>query len=130
MEQQKKRYKAVSTESYGPFEGWMIEELDEEEYAKEEAKEKEIASKTPGRMSPEELEQKRQEQLAKIKALVEGKKTASTTSTPVAPVAPTKSTMLTEEELEKKHQETGIPVEVLRMIEKKKEEIRNRKSNS
>ena len=66
MEQQKKRYKATKTEDYGPFEGWMIEELDPEEYAKEEAKEKEFAAKNPGKLSAAELKQKRKEQISSI----------------------------------------------------------------
>lgn len=129
MEEQKKRYKPTPMPYDGPFDGWMIEELDPDEYEKEEAREKEMAANKPaGKLSPTELEQKRQEQIAKIKSLIEKKKSDEAAQTTVAP-APSVNRTLTEAELEQKSKDTGIPIDVLRMIEKKKEEIRNKKTN-
>lgn len=161
-----KRYKATNIKVDGPFEGWIIEELTEDEMEKEDARQKEIkeqqaqsAPKKPGapqKLTPEELQKKREEQLNKIKELINQKRKdkmeakAQTQEQPKpqaqpqsqnAPQAKTPKqnndivspSVRQEEDLEtmliRKSKETGIPVEVLRMIEEKKKELRERKKN-
>ncbi len=113
-EKNNKRYKAVSVDLEGPFDGWIIEEMDPSEY-KDEPVVKADSSKN-GKVSAADVEKKRQEQLAKIKALIEKKKqlTAATNSPEIS----------SDEALEKKSKDTGIPLDVLKMIEEKKKKLR------
>ena len=130
--EEKKRYKATDVKVDGPFDGWIIEELDEDEYEKEAAKEQEVKKAAPpGKLTPEELEKKRNEQLNKIKDLIEQKKKLKAAADAKVNLSVDSENANSQEDieamLEKKSKETGIPVEVLRMIEEKKKEIRARK---
>ena len=162
-----KRYKATDVKVDGPFEGWIIEELTEDEMEKEDARQKEIkeqqaqsAPKKPGapqKLTPEELQKKREEQLNKIKELINQKRKdkmeakAQTQEQPKPQAQPQSQnapqakapkqnndivspSVRQEEDLEamliRKSKETGIPVEVLRMIEEKKKELRERKKKA
>ena len=156
--EEKKRYKATNVDVSGPFDGWIIEELDDDEYEKEAAKEAEVKKAAPNntKLTREELEKKREEQLNKIRDLINKKKKekeeAGKTQTSTQVQAQTQSVPtnnqvqtntqtssftstanLSDEELEKvlvqKSKDTGIPIEVLRMIEEKKKEIRAKKKN-
>ncbi|MCQ2978940.1 MAG: hypothetical protein MJ245_03980 [Clostridia bacterium] len=156
----KKRYKATDVKVDGPFDGWIIEELTEEEMEKEDARQKEIQEQVkkpagggsaPAKLSPEELQKKREEQLNKIKDLInqkrrekqEAQEKAKAQAQPQPQPQPqmtqreveaTSPSVRQEEDLEtmllRKSKETGIPVEVLRMIEEKKKELRERKKKA
>lgn len=152
MEDEKKRYKATDIKVEGPFDGWIIEEMTDDELEKEAAKQAETQAQVKktaapqgagqSKLSPEELEKKRNEQLNKIKDLINQKRKAKQEAAAKAPApevnkevsAPVpKPAEPSPEDLEamlqKKSKETGIPVEVLRMIEEKKKELRQRKAN-
>ena len=157
----KKRYKATNVDVSGPFDGWIIEELDDDEYEKEAAKEAEAKKNAAAntKLTSEQLEKKREEQLNKIRELINKKKkekeeasqnqgqsqtqvsvetTQAETQTQVQAEPPktassfTNTANMSDEELEKhlvqKSKDTGIPIEVLRMIEDKKKEIRAKKN--
>ena len=132
--EEKKRYKATDVNVEGPFDGWIIEELDEDEYEKAEAKEKEIeakkASSGPAKLTPQEAEKKRKEQLDKIKMLIGQKRALQEKHDAQITQSQSQPVELTEEQLIQKSKDTGIPVEVLRMIEEKKKEIRARKKQN
>lgn len=132
--EEKKRYKATDVNVEGPFDGWIIEELDADEYEKAEAKDKEVEAKKASaggtKLTPQEAEKKRKEQLEKIKMLINQKKAIKEEKEKEVVQPQAQPVELTEEQLIQKSKETGIPVEVLKMIEEKKKEIRARKKQN
>ncbi len=128
-EQPKKRYEAVSTEVPDdcPFEGWVIMQVLESpkaEVAKEEKVEETARVPEEEVLRPKEPDanKAREEQLKKIREIIDKRNQAKKQE------QPKEARPLTD--LERKSKETGIPLEVLKMIEEKKKENKDNNGNS